>query len=304
MHEWLDGAPLDLHTLRLFCEVADSASFTRAADKLGLTQSAVTRQIQGLEDRLGTALFQRTTRKVSLTEAGHTFLGDARRLLHDAEQAIMKLRDSHGNVPRVLRVGVSHSVGLAYLPGFFHAYRKQMPQVEIKVRSANGADLALAIAEHELDVAVMCPPKRLPSGVVVTHRFEDRFTFIVPPEIEGTLPKANLPSLRKYLSAQPWLLPFGKSVTATALRRWLKDRGLCDSAAMELDSFDLIINLVAQGMGVSHVPQRALALYHRLRPVLRVPSGRTFFNREMAVVVRREKTLPEHVQRFVDEILF
>ena len=72
---------------------------------------------------------------------------------------------------------------------------------------------------------------------------------------------------------------------------------------MELDNFDLIINLVALGVGVSLVPQRALALYGRRRALVRLPWPKRFA-RELVVVVRRQRQTPEHIQRFVENILF
>ena len=109
-------------------------------------------------------------------------------------------------------------------------------------------------------------------------------------------------SLTDRLGAQNWLLIEEGSNTGKRLRAWMKEQALRIEPTMQLDSFDLIINLVALGMGVSFVPIRALALYGRKRTLQRLPM-RERFVRELIVVLRRGKT-PEHLARFVANVLF
>ena len=87
------------------------------------------------------------------------------------------------------------------------------------------------------------------------------------------------------------------------MRLWMKRQGLQVEPGMQLDSFDLIINLVALGMGISLVPIRALALYGRKRNLQRISLGERF-SRELVVLVRRHRQTPEHVARFVENVLF
>ena len=105
------------------------------------------------------------------------------------------------------------------------------------------------------------------------------------------------------LLEQRWLLPDRRSNTGRGLRAWLEEVRLPVRAAMELDSFDLIINLVALGVGVSFVPHRALPLYVRRRRVRRI-STIPRFSRELVVVTSWELPAREHVRQFVECILF
>ncbi len=95
----------------------------------------------------------------------------------------------------------------------------------------------------------------------------------------------------------------GATVTGALMRRWLKRQGLKLEPVMELDSFDLIINLVASGMGLSLVPQRALALYRR-RESIEMLDFSSRFSRDLVVLVRKHRKLPEHVEAFIENILF
>jgi DNA-binding transcriptional LysR family regulator len=106
-----------------------------------------------------------------------------------------------------------------------------------------------------------------------------------------------------WLERQSWLLLSAGSQTGVQLRRWLKARGLNPDAAMEPDSFDLIVHLVALGMGISLVPRRAMAAFPRRRLIRRIPLPEVF-RRELAVIVPHSSRTPSHVQEFVKNILF
>jgi DNA-binding transcriptional LysR family regulator len=140
----------------------------------------------------------------------------------------------------------------------------------------------------------------------VTHKFEDAFTVIVPtPGIAGSTPNKE-PTLEKrdeWMSKEHWLLISENSQTGQQLRSWLTKQKLRLEPAMQLDNFDLIINLVALGMGASLVPIRALALYHQKRGLQRVTLQERFV-RELVVVVRKNRKVPPHLQEFVESILF
>src|SRR5215469_3623945 len=121
MHQFLSTVPFDLYELALFQLVVKHRAFTKAAEVAGLTQSAITRQIQKVETSLGVKLFERTTRQVRLTPAGEFLYREGARLLGDVEQTIDHLTQEFAGARKVIRVAVSRTIGLSYLPGFFHA---------------------------------------------------------------------------------------------------------------------------------------------------------------------------------------
>ena len=119
MNEFLTKVPFDLYELSLFRLVAELGSFTKAGQKAGLGQSAITRQIRGMEEQLGVALFERTTRQVNLTSAGRLLYEKSTPILAATEATLKQLREEFHLVPQTLRIGVARSIGLAYYPGFF-----------------------------------------------------------------------------------------------------------------------------------------------------------------------------------------
>ena len=305
VNQYLATVPFDLYELHLLQLVAMHGSFTRAAAQAGLTQSAITRQVQGVESRLGIPLFERTTRKVAVTDAGRFLLHEGSRLIGDLDAVLVRLREQFVGAPKEIRVGVSQTIGFSHLPGLFAAQHKRRPDVRLSIVHQPSSALLARLDANELDLAILCPPRRLPSSVRVTHRFDDAFTLILPPDFTPpTLRPSRQPARwREWLRAQPWLLIHDGSHTGTRLRGWLRQRGWLTPYAAQMDSFDLIINLVALGQGVSLVPQRALALYVRRRKVQRFETVEKF-TREIVVLTRRHPKPPAHVAEFVENILF
>ncbi len=305
MHDSIGPIPFDTYELHLFRLVARSGSFTRAATLAGLTQSAVTRQIQGMEARLGVALFERTTRRVEITAAGRFLLEQSARILGEMNHSARRLREEFANAPKTVSVGVSRTVGLAYLPGFFVDYQRRFPHVRLQVSHQSSPELLAVLDAREIDVALLCPPDRLAGDFEAAHRFADDFVLIVPANRAlPANPPTDLSALADWLGTdQRWLLPDARTNTGRRLRAWMDSQGLRVRSAMELDSFDLIVNLVGLGMGVALVPHRVLPLYLRQRRVRRVPI-QPRFSRELVVLVRRELPLREPVRQFVESVLF
>ena len=305
MNELLATAPFDLYELSLFHLVVKHRSFTKAAEQAGVTQSAITRQMQGMEDSLGIDLLERTTRSVRLTKAGEFLFHESTKLLGDVDQSLRRLKEDFADVKKEIRIGVSRSISPAYLPGFFHANIRHGLKASYRVSSQPSSEILSALEANGLDLGVVCPPPRLPRTLSITHRFTDAFTLLASAEKAvqfESLPRSKTAPLG-WLQKQDWLLLQETTNTGARLRSWMSQFSLKVEPAMQLDSFDLIINLVSLGMGISFVPIRALALYGQKKNLVRlhVPNR---FERELVVVVRKHRKQPEHLRNFVANILF
>ena len=305
MNDLLAKHPFDLYELSLFHLVVKHRSFTKAAELAGLTQSAITRQMQGMEDSLGIDLLERTTRSVRVTKAGEFLFHESVKLLGDVDQSLRRLQEDFANAKKEIRIGVSRSISPAYLPGFFHANLREGLKVNYRVASEPSSEILSALEANELDLGVLSPPPRLPRTLNVTHRFADAFTLIVSSESVlkfDTLAKSRAARLG-WLQKQNWLLFEESSNTGGALRKWMSKAGLKVEPAMQFDSFDLIINLVSLGMGISFVPIRTLALYGQKRNLARLHLPDRF-ERQIIVAIRKHRKQPEHLTEFVRNILF
>lgn len=305
MNDFLATLPFDLYELSLFHLVVKHRSFTKAAEAAGVTQSAITRQMQGMEDSLGIDLLERTTRSVRITKAGEFLFQESTKLLGDVDQSLRLLKEDFANAKKEIRIGVSRSISPAYLPGFFHANIRQGLKTSYRVSSQPSSEIIAALEANELDLGVLCPPPRLPRTLSITHRFTDGFTLLTSAEKAvqfESLPKSKATRL-SWLQKQDWLLLAETTNTGAKLRRWLSQSGLKINPAMHLDSFDLIINLVSLGMGVGLVPIRALALYGQKKSIARLHLPNRF-ERELVVVMRKHRKQPVHLVEFVGNILF
>jgi DNA-binding transcriptional LysR family regulator len=303
MNELLATGPFDLYELQLFHLVAEHRNFTKAGQAAGLTQSAITRQIAGMEARLGTPLFERTTRSVTLTPAGAALFARSGAILAGVEDAVKSLRARFELGPNVLCVGIAHTIGLAYLPGFFRKFQRAYPEVQVRATHQSSAFILAAVEGGELDVGLIAAPPVLPNSVVVARKFSDEFVAIAPPQFsEPTKPIAPA-ELNKLFAGKKWLLISDETVTGKRLRAWLDHERVQTDVTMDSDSFDLIVNLVSLGFGVSMVPHRVLALHPQTRPVRRI-IVKPKFTRELAVIVRRQQSMPKPLEHFVESILF
>jgi len=300
----LPTSPFGIFELHLLHLLARHGSFTRVAAEVGLTQSAVTRQIQTVESKVGTALFERTTRKVVITPAGRFLVENTRHLIGDLDSTLRRLREDFVEGPKQLRLGVSSDISLAYLPGFIFANQRRQPELNLVVTHESDTGILRQLQSDELDVGILCPPTRLPGNLVATHRFRDTFTLITPRTgFEEITDKSAPRMLKKAMGRQSWLLISEASNTGSQLRKWMKSHRWPIQSSHEMDNFDLIINLVALGLGISFVPQRSLALYSRRRKV-RTISLPTRFSRELVVLVRKSRSGAPHIVRFIENILF
>jgi DNA-binding transcriptional LysR family regulator len=302
MNELLATGPFDLYELQLFHLVAEHRNFTKAGQAAGLTQSAITRQIAGMEARLGVPLFDRTTRSVTLTAAGAALYARSGAILAGVDDAVKALRTRFELGPAVLRVGIARTIGLAYLPGFFRKFQKAHPDVQVRAAHHASSFILAAVEGGELDIGLVAAPPVLPNGVVVARKFTDEFVAIAPPHFDT--PKSIVPGdLKEIFAAKKWLLISDESVTGKRLRAWLERESVTPDVTMDADNFDLIVNLVSLGFGVSIVPHRVLALHPQTRPIRRI-IVKPKFSRDLLVVVRQQQNPPKVVQDFVESILF
>jgi DNA-binding transcriptional LysR family regulator len=162
---------LDMRDLRYFVAVAEELHFSRAAERLYVDQPTLSRRIRRLEERLGVRLLDRTTRQVALTDAGRTFLEEARRTLAAAGTAVEATQAAANGRIGVLRVGMMASVALELRGKAFGAFEERYPGVELRALSYPFADPTCGLASGETEVAFVTLP--LPHPLIATERLCD-----------------------------------------------------------------------------------------------------------------------------------
>lgn len=158
------ASPLDLDQLRTFAAIVDTGSFTRAADEVFKTQSAVSMQMRKLEERLDASLFERTGRSVKLTEEGSRLLGYARKLLSLSLETLTAFDDD--SIEGHVSIGLPDDYAERLLPEIMERFSRSNPRVELKIACETTSSLVEHVERGHLDVALVCPTRASRAEVV------------------------------------------------------------------------------------------------------------------------------------------
>ncbi|MGA8113240.1 MAG: LysR family transcriptional regulator [Actinocatenispora sp.] len=244
---------MDLQQMRYVVAVAETNSFTRAAERCLVVQSALSHQIARLERELGARLFERTSRRVRLTPAGDAFLPAARQCLDAAERAAAEVAAAVGEVRGRLAVGLIPTAAAVDIPGALRTFRQRYPHVRIGLRVGASEDLIEQVRQGALDVAFLgLPTTASPQGVAAHELARDRLVAVVAPDH----PLAGEPAVElRRLSSEVFVdLPAGTAGRAQSDQAF-EAAGLGRDVAFEVTTVDFILaRLVRQGLAIAMLP--------------------------------------------------
>ncbi|MFD8244865.1 LysR family transcriptional regulator [Nocardia sp. NPDC059691] len=249
--------------LRVVREAAACGSFSTAAENLGYTQSAVSRQIALMERAAGRALFERHARGVQPTEAGRIVLRHADVVLGELEQARHDIRHLTARPAGRLRVGAFSTAMAALVPGAISATHDR--QVRISLREGLSPRLLTAVSRGRLDLAVVTAPDPLPSGVEIEPLVDDPLVVVVPP----THPLAGATSATPDVLRDERWIAGSQEPSATLLGAWRDPDWEPDIAFVARDWFAKL-GLVAAGLGITVVPGIAVPVLPPTVALLRI----------------------------------
>ncbi|MDX2123105.1 MAG: LysR family transcriptional regulator [Gemmatimonadota bacterium] len=244
--------PLELRHLRYFVAVAEELHFGRAAQRLGMAQPPLSQQIQRLEQVIGTRLFERTSRRVQLTDAGSALLPDARRLLAGAEAALLAARRAGRGEQGELRVAFAATVMFLALPEIIRAFRDRFPGVHLDLREMPTGPQLAGIKAGEIDIGFVREPEPDPELEIVTVMREP--LRIAVPKGHPLASRATI-SVR-HLADEPFVLfpaelAPGLHAQVMALCR---AAGFTPRVVEESRELYTSVSLVEAGIGVSILP--------------------------------------------------
>ena len=256
---------LEIRDLTIFVAVAHTGSITKAADRLGYVQSNITARIHHLENRLGTSLFHRHPRGVSLTSSGEILLRYAERILNlcqEAEQAVQDTTTPSGP----LRIGTMETTAATRLPVILAEYHQQFPKVELSLMTGPTAHLIDAVLNYEIDGAFVAGPidhPLLENSAII----EEELVLISNREdMNATYDWSDL--------GHRTLVVFREGCSyRKQLEQWLDYNGIQSRTVIELGTVDGILGCVAAGLGISLVPRSLVAQGNYNLSVHELPDG-------------------------------
>lgn len=243
---------MDLRQLEHFLAVADRGSFTKAAADVHLVQSALSTSIRTLERELGTALFERTTRRVTLTAAGRALVPAAQRVLAATRSAREEVAAVTGLLSGELAVGTIQTLTSVDLPAVLARFHQSHPGIEITLHQARVPDLIDGLHAGELDLAYLARDKtRLPDDLTVISSSVEELVLVAAPghPLAGE-DGVDLASL----SDQPFVDFQAGTGLQTAVEQLCAQVGLDRRISCRVTQIGLLISLVEQGLGIAIVP--------------------------------------------------
>lgn len=231
--------------------IAEEQSFTRAAQRCFVVQSALSRQIKSLESELGVRLFARTSRKVEVTPAGEAFVQQARLCLQAAERAKTSAAAAHGDIRGALTIGVIPTVTAVDVAAVLGAFRRSYPEVGVHVRTGGSDEFLRRIAAGELDVGFLGLAEGVtPQGVQTRELSRERLVAVLA---EGHRLAERRRLRLEDLADEPFVdFPEGSSGREQSDLAF--DRaGLRREVSFEVNTADLLTGLVRQGLGAALV---------------------------------------------------
>jgi len=246
---------MDLRHLEHFVAVAEARNFTRAAERLHIVQSAVSASIRTLERDLQAELFNRTTQRVELTDAGAMLLPLARRILAEVQTARELVADVRGGLRGTLTIGTMQALsgGPLDIPRLLAGFRESHPLLQIHLRYAakGSVELAEQLRDSQLDIAILSLPDRRPAGISTTPLAREPMVLVCAPEHR----LAKRKSIRiSELGGESFIDHPAGWGTRAAIDQSFATTGVRRQVAYEVGDTPSIVNLVRHGFGVAFLP--------------------------------------------------
>ncbi|GAB4386780.1 MAG: LysR family transcriptional regulator [Elainellaceae cyanobacterium] len=285
---------MELHDLRYFVAVAEDLHFGRAAERLHMTQPALSRQIQALEAELDVQLFQRTKRSVKLTIAGQTFFEEAKQILCHTEQAIQTTRRvARGEVGQ-LRLSFTASALRSFLPETVRVFRDRYPDVQLTMNERCTNDQVIALQNHQTDIGFLYLPVN-EKWLALKPIAEEVWLVALPRKH----PLADQKQLTlSALARESFILHPRQEGPAfyNQIVRLCEQAGFYPNVVQEVETSQTRVGLVAAGMGITLVPEH-LQTIGDTEVIYRRLSG-SAPKLELAIAYRRDNSSPV-VQQFL-----
>lgn len=246
---------MDLHQLRVFHAAVHGGGFTRAGEKLHLSQSTVSQHIKLLEEELGCPLFLRVGKRVQVTEAGKVLVQYAERIFRDLKNAEMAVREINALKRGTVRLGVGPTTLIYRLPPVLGDYKRRFPDIELIVLAGSTEFLLQELRLQHIDLAIVMPSGPQP-GLTVKPLIREEVVIVIhrehPFARRRTIEASELSTLR-------FILYEKNTAMQNLIDRFFASLGVTPTIIMEVENNEAIKSLVRAGLGASILPLCAVA---------------------------------------------
>lgn len=286
---------MHIETLKVFCDLVETTSFSEAAERNGVTQSAVSQQIRALESRFGAVLVERGRRNFSVTPEGEVFLQAAREIVDTYQGIESKLQQMRDVVAGPLRVATVYSIGFHELPPYLETFRKRFPEVQLTVQYRRANQVYADVLESKADLGLVAYPQTR-KGIEVEPVWKDRLVLVAPPGHPfAKRKKMALKELdgQRFISFEPDL------PTRKAIDELMKDAGVRVKEVVEFDNIETVKRGVEIENALSIVPSESVDAEVASGALSRIDlEGRNLW-RPLGVIRRRAKAITSPMRELV-----
>src|ERR687884_697122 len=287
---------MQIETLKIFCDLVETQSFSLAAERNFVTQSAVSQQVRGLEEKFKRRLLERVRgrRDVRLTDAGRSFYEESRNVLAAYEGLQERVRSLDGTVSGTVRVATVYSIRLHELPPVVRRFMELYPSAKIDLEYSRTTRIMRDVLSGAIELGLVAYPEKR-RGLTVIPLQGDRLVLICPPSHPLALRKRVKAS---ELSGHDFVLFERDIPTRRATDKILKAHGVTVHRAAEFDNIETIKRAVEVGFGLAIVPRPSVASEQRRAQLAVVPLAEPEWTRSVGVIHRSDRTLSTAARKF------
>jgi len=287
---------MHVETLKVFCDIVETRSFSTAASRNFVTQSAVSQQIRMLEQRYGQQLLERTRGNVQLTPAGEILYEASKEIICTYDDMEARLQAVSKIVAGTVRVGTVHSIGLYGMATPLKRYLKAYPQVNLALEYSRANKIYDDALKGHIDLGVVAYPSKRPGIRIVPYR-RDRLVLACPPG--HALAKYKRVSLKK-LIGEP-LVGFDRDIpTRKEIDRILRRYGVDPCYVMELDNIETIKRVVEIGRGLAILPDLAVRAELTSGSLAVIQISDEVLMRPLGIIHRQGKHFSPAAKQFIE----
>ncbi|MDC0292267.1 MAG: LysR family transcriptional regulator [Candidatus Binatia bacterium] len=289
---------MHIETLKVFCDLVDTGSFSVAAAQNYVTQSAVSQQIRTLETRYGRKLVERAKRRVRPTPAGEIFYEISREIVARHQDLEARLQAFSNIVAGTVRVATVHSVGLYEFSDELKRYVKAYPSVNVRLEYKKSSQIYEDVLAGTLDVGVIAYPHKRPQIRLIPFR-EDQLVMICDPT--HALARHKTISVKK-LEGQNFV-GFEKDIpTHKAIDKVLQKHQVRVNYVAEVDNIEVIKRIVEVGTGISIAPAPAVGPEIRSQSLVAIPFSDEHFVRQLGIIHKEGRHFSPAAEKFIDTL--
>ena len=286
---------MQIESLKVFCDLAETESFTKAAQINSVTQSAVSQQISALERTFKSLLIERSKKKFRLTREGQTLYEYSKQIIQTYESLHSKLQELKDIISGTIRVATIYSIGLHDLPPYVKKFMKTYPTVNVHVEYRRANQVYEDVLGNVVDLGLVAYPTKDAKLEIVPLRKEPLVLIVHPQH-----PFAKQKTVKRKTLAGQKVIGFEPDIpTRKALDKILKEYGVEVKHVMEFDNVETVKRAVEIDAGISIVPQGTVLQEIAKQTLVALPIDDGDFYRPLAAIYKKNKVLSPAMKQFL-----